>query len=240
MESKIMKKQINRVLFWGSIAAFAVGVAIILEGCAAVGPNPTPPTKAESLIFNTVTNYQTVVIPAYVTNQVQVQSFQTNVQGVVVTQYLTNTVPITVPAQTNQMPTYTETVKPSVKEGIQGAGGILNFLFPGWGSAVSNGLIAALMGWAYARSQKQGANTTATLAQEIEVIRSILQSLPNGAALDNQFVTWIQNHQAEAGILTQVMGVLANKVKNNDAQTAAQQISQAVQALVTSTAPPKV
>lgn len=232
---KTEKTKLNRFLFWGSIVTFAIGIALILEGCAAVGSNPTPPTKAESLIFNTVTNYQTVVVPAYVTNQVTIT--QTNVQGV--TQYLTNTVPITVPAQTNQLPTYTETVKPSVKEGIQGAGGILNFLFPGWGSLATNGLLALIGGWAYARSQKQGANTTAALAQEIEVVRSILQSLPNGAALDNQFVTWIQNHQAEAGILTQVMGVLANKVKNNDAQTAAQQISQAVQALVTSTTPPK-
>lgn len=236
---KTEKTKLNRVLFWGSIVTFAIGIALILEGCAAVGPNPTPPTKAESLIFNTVTNYQTVVVPAYVTNQVQVQSFQTNVQGVVVTQYLTNTVPITVPAQTNQVPTYTDTVKPSVKEGIQGAGGILNFLFPGWGSLATNGLLALLGGWAYARSQKQGVNTTAALAQEIEVVRSLLQSLPNGAALDNQFVTWIQNHQAEAGILTQVMGVLASRVKNNDAQTAADQIAKAVQALVTSTTPPK-
>lgn len=239
MISKTMKKQINRVLFWGSIAAFAVGVAIMLEGCAAVGPNPTPPTKAEGLIFNTVTNIQTVVIPSYVTNQVQVQAYQTNVQGVVVTQYQTNVVPVTVPAQTNQVTGYTETVKPSITQGVQGVGGILNFLFPGWGSAVSNGLIAALMGWAYARSQKRGVNTTATLAQEIEVIRQILQSVPNGAALDSKFVAWIQNHQAEAGILTQVMDVLSSRVKNADAQTAADQISKAVQALVTSTTPPK-
>lgn len=235
MESNIMKNKVNRALFWGSIVAFAVGIALILEGCAAVGPNPTPPTKAESLIFDTVTNYHTVVVPAYVTNQVTVT--QTNVQGV--TQFVTNTVPITVPAQTNQVAGYTDTVKPSVQSGVQGAGGILNVLFPGVGSIVTNALLALLGGWGYLRSQKQGANTAATLAQEIEVVRQLLQSVPNGAALDNQFVAWIQNHQAEAGILTQVMGVLASRVKNNDAQTAADQIAKAVQALVTSTTPPK-
>lgn len=234
-----MKTKLNRALFWASVVTFAVGISLILEGCAAVGPNPGPPTKAESLIFNTVTNYSTVVVPAYVTNQVQVQSYQTNVQGIVITQYLTNVVPVTVPAQTNQVVGYTETVKPSIQSGVQGAGGILNVLFPGWGSLATNGVLSLLFGWAYARSQKRGVDTAATLVQEIEIIRKIVQSVPNGAALDNQFVTWIQNHQADAGILTQVMGLLSSRVKNSDAQTAADQISKAVQALVTSTTPPK-
>lgn len=222
----------NRLLL---LAACFSSLVVLVVGCKALGSNPTPPTKAESLIFNTVTNYSTVVVPAYVTNQVTVT--QTNVLGV--TQFLTNVVPVTVPAQTNLVAGYTETLKPSVASSVQSGGGIANLIFPGWGSIGSN--IVLLLGgvWAYLRSQKQGQNLATTLAQNIETARQLMQSLPNGANLDAAFVQFIQQHQAESGVLQQVINLIGTKVNNNDAQVAAQQISQTLAALNQATTPPK-
>lgn len=225
--------------------SLSLGVAfcaalIALVGCSTFGRNPSPPTKAESLVFQTQTNYVPVVVPAYVTNQVNVISYQTNIQGVVVTQYQTNIVPVTVPATTNLQAQYTETIKPSVQQGAQAAGGILNTFFPGIGSIAVNALLALLGGYGYFRSAKN-ANTAGVLAQNVEVARQLLQSLPNGAALDNAFVAFIQNHQAEENVIQQVIALIASKVSNADAQVAAQQIQQAIQALNQGTAtPPKV
>lgn len=201
------------------------------------GANPSAPSKAESLIYSTTTNYVPVVIPSYVTNQVTVTSFQTNVQGVTVTQYQTNVVPVTVAAQTNLQATYTETLKPGTTAVVQTAGGVLNTLFPGVGSIVTNAVLALLGAWGYARSSKLG-NTTSALTQEIEVARQLLQSVPNGSALDAAFVNFIQSHQADAGVLQQVMNVIASEVSNKDASTAASQIAQTVAALTGATAPP--
>jgi len=243
---KILKSFRNTVkaenlLPWSLVATMAISAlgVFLLQGCSTFGRNPSPPVKAESLIYQTQTNYVPVVVPAYTTNQVQVTSFQTNVQGVTVTKYETNVVPVTVPATTNLEPAYINTVKPSVQSGIQGAGGILNTFFPGIGSIALNALLALLGAWGYLRSSKLG-DTSAALTQEIQVVRQILQSVPNGAALDNAFVQWIQNHQADAGVLKQVMDLIASEVSNKDAQTAAQQIAATVAALTSATTPPKV
>ena len=215
------------------VGIFFVLPFLVLAGCSMFGAHPGPPTKAEGLIFNTVTNTTYVVVPSYVTNVVTVT--QTNVAGVTVFQ--TNTVPVNVAAQTNQVPTYTEILKPSVSSGVQGAGGILNVLFPGIGSIATNAVLALLGAWGYARSSKLG-NTTSALTQEIEVARNLLQSIPNGAAYDAAFVNFIQSHQADAGVLQQVMNTIAAEVSNKDASTAAAQIAQTVAALTGATAPP--
>lgn len=228
-----MKIKTLKVLF---LSVSIVSLSLVIAGCAAMGSNPTPPNKVESVLFNTTTNYVPVVIPAYVTNQVTVTSYQTNVQGVAVTQYLTNIVPVTVPASITNVPSYTETPKQSVTAGVQGAGGVLNVLFPGIGSIASNAVLALLGFYGYLRSSKLG-NTAAVLAQNVQLARNILQSVPNGAALDNAFVTFIQNHQADEGVIQQVMATIAAEVNNSDAKVAAQQIAATVQALTSATAP---
>lgn len=212
--------------------------AVAIVGCSMFGANPSAPTKAESLIFNTTTSSVPVVIPAYVTNQQVITQITTNN----VTLTVTNFVPVTVPAQTNQQPAYTETVKPGVTGVLQAAGAVLNTFFPGIGSIVATGVTGLIGAWAYGRSQKQGANTTSALAAEIQVARQLIQQVPNGAALDNEFVNWIQAHQADAGILEQVMGVVENEINSNSgsqgAATAAQEIASTVAALVNATSPP--
>lgn len=218
-----------------SIGCF-VALASLLVGCSMFGTSPSAPTKTESLLYNTTTNYVPVVVPSYVTNQVTITAVTTNTVGVI--QYVTNTVPVTVAPQTNQVPQYTETLKPGATGAIQGVGGVLNVLFPGVGSIITNGVLALLGAWGYARSSKLG-NTTSALTQEIEVARNLLQSIPGqGSALDAAFVNFIQSHQADAGVLQQVMTTIAAEVSNKDASTAASQIAQTVAALTSATAPP--
>lgn len=231
-----MKDKLSIVVYTVSAALAGLGLAALLSGCGTFGANPSPPNKVEKMLFDTTTNYVPVVIPAYVTNRIDVTSYQTNVQGVLVTQYLTNVVPVTVPAVLTNVPSYTETPKESVKTGIQAGGGVLNTFFPGIGSIAANVLLALIGGYGYFRSAKN-ANTGAVLAQNVELARQLLQSLPNGTALDNAFVTFIQNHQAEEGVINNVISLIGSKVSNNDAQVAAQQITQAIAALNTATAP---
>lgn len=227
-----MKNKLSIAVYTVGGGLIALGLAALLTGCGTFGANPSPPNKAESLLFTTTTNYVPVVIPSYVTNQVTITSYQTNQVGIAVPVYQTNL--ITVPATVTNVPSYTESVKPSVTAGVQGAGGVLNVLFPGIGSIAMNALLALLGGYGYLRSAKN-ANTSAVLAQNVELARQLLQSLPNGTAIDNAFVTFIQNHQAEAGVINNVISLIGSKVSNNDAQVAAQQITQAIAALNTAT-----
>lgn len=235
-----MKDRLSIVVYSTAAALAGIGLAVLLSGCGTFGANPSPPNKVEKMLFDTTTNYVPVVIPAYVTNQIAITRYETNVQGITVPVYTTNQ--ITVPAVLTNAPSYTETPKESVKTGIQAGGGVLNTFFPGIGSIAANVLLALIGGYGYFRSAKN-ANTGAVLAQNVELARQLLQSLPNGTALDNAFVTFIQNHQAEAGVINNVISLIGSKVSNNDAQVAAQQITQAIAALNTATAPatpPKV
>ena len=230
-----MKQTLKEAALGAGIAIAAICVsATVFVGCSMFGANPSAPTKAESLLYTTQTNYVPVVVPSYVTNQQVITTVTTN--NVTVT--VTNVVPVTVAAQTNQVPTYTETLKPGVAGAVQSGGGILNMLFPGVGSIATNAVLALLGAWGYARSSKLG-NTTSALTQEIEVARQLLQSIPgNGSALDAAFVNFIQSHQADAGVLQQVMNTIAAEVSNKDASTAASQIAQTVAALTGATSSP--
>ena len=228
----------NRLIVFAASFSF---LAVVLAGCSMFGASPSAPTKAESLIYSTQTNWVPVVVPVlqYQTNVQVVTATVTNLQGITVTQtnWQTNVLTTTI-QQTNQVPTRTETLKPGAATAVQVAGGVLNVLFPGVGSIVTNGILALLGAWGYARSSKLG-NTTSALTQEIEVARNLLQSIPGqGPALDAAFVNFIQSHQADAGVLQQVMTTIAAEVSNKDASTAASQIAQTVAALTSATAPP--
>lgn len=221
--------------------------AVLLSGCAFAGRNPSAPTKVESMLFTTVTNYVQVtnqvaqIVPVYsnvlqvvtVTNVVPGQApvvVQTNFLTQVVDHYLTNTVTII-----SNAPAYTETVKPTTAASVQGAGSALNMFIPGVGGLVSSGVLGLLSLWGYLRSSKLG-DTSAALAQEIETVRTFLQQLPNGAAYDAALVNFMQAHQAEAGVTSQVLALLAKAVSNPDAQAAATEVQRTLQQLQLSTA----
>lgn len=225
---------------------FLALVAAIVAGCSVLGTNPSPPTGIERLLYNTttstvpvlqvVTNYQVVTViqtnTVPVTNTVGVVAYQTNVVSVQQQQAVVST-------NTVQTPTYTETLKPGVATGVTAGGSILNTLFPGVGAIAVQGLLALLGGWGYLRSTKLG-NTSTALAQEIEAIRTFVQTLPNGQVYDAAFVNFLQGHQAEAGVVQQVVSILGSDISNPDAKAAASQIAQFIQQLQISATPPPI
>lgn len=218
-----------------------IGLMGLITGCASTfGASPSAPSKFESLVFNTQTNYitQTNVVTKTVTNQVTETVTVTNSQNLVIPIVQTNQVVQTVTVtNTVQVPQYIETPKASVTTGVQVAGGIANTFAPGVGTIASSALAALLGFWGYLRSSKlqQANDTTAVLAQNIESILEVVQALPNGSAMANTIKTFIAQHQAEAGVVQQVVQVLENDVSNPDAKTAAQQIINAVNALKATT-----
>lgn len=199
----------------------------------------TPPTKVEKRFFDVETNYvpalhwQTNTVPVYTTNLVTV--LQTNIvaggppQVVTLTNevrnvtWQTNVAQVTV---TNEQ--YRLTPNDTAKQ-IETIGGTVGNLF-GVGGIVSTALAGIFGAWASFRSSRRY-QTAATIAQNVQDIRSFIQKLPNGAAYDAALTKWIAAHQAEAGVTDQVLQLLQNEVSNQDAQYAAEQIRNTLAAL---------
>lgn len=222
---------------------------IILAGCGTFGSNPSPPNAVERALFTTVTNYvpQTnivqQVVPVYTTNEVVVtrtnevpgQPPVTVTNEVTRTNFVTQTV-----AQVTNVPSYTLTPSSATQSGISTIGSAVNTFFPGVGGVVGYGLAALAGAWGYLRSSKLG-NTSSALTQEMETVLEFMGALPNGAQYVTTLKTWMQAHQNDAGVATQVLGMLANDVSNPDAKVAAAQLVTAINALnaQTSTAVPR-
>jgi len=196
---------------------FAIGAALALLlgtviGCAALS---SPPTAAEHLAYDVVTNYVDVPVIKQVVEVVTV----TNTIGQTVTEtnrvYETNIV---------SQPVYDLTPKAAVTAGIQTGGAALNVVAPGIGSMVSAGLLALLAIWGHIRGYN-GANTSQSLAQEIETMREFISSLPNGAKYDTAIVQFLQSHQMENGVAQSVLKILNNNVSNPDAKAALTEIN---------------
>ena len=231
--------------FWALLAT-CLG-AIILAGCSTTG---SPPTAFEQKFFDVKTNVleitvlKTNIVPitTYTTNEITITV--TNKHGV--TEYQTNLVLVpkvvlqeVIQPFTNRVPYYDWTPSTNANQ-IAQTGGAIGGLF-GYGGLISTGLLGIFGIWAKMRSSRNYA-TAANMAQTIETIRSFVQSLPRGAEYDAALVQWMQAHQAEAGVLDQVLEILKNDVSNPDARFAAQQLDAALHALQTPAppAPPKV
>lgn len=179
--------------------------SIILAALVIIGCSSTPPTKTEQKLFTIVTNY-------YPSEVVLTNS------GQVVTQVV-------------QVPAYTYTPGPGGEAAKGVAGSIGNIAAPGVGGPIASGAVGLILAaWAWIRGSKQSA-TANNLAQTIEVARELLKSLPNGAGLDGQLTTWMQNHQAEAGVLPQVLDILDKTVDNPLAKQTSDQLRAALAAL---------
>jgi hypothetical protein len=76
------------------------------------------------------------------------------------------------------------------------------------------------------------------LSQIIETGREVLKTLPNGAALDTAYVSWMQKHQAEAGAIQGVMKIVSKVTDNQSAQKAAEEIADTI-GFIQASAPPK-
>ena len=224
---------------------------IVLAGCGTFGSNPSPPNAVERALFTTVTNYVpatnyvTTTVPQYTTNTVTVtnvvqQPGQPPAQVIVTNEVTrTNFVTQTV-AQVTNVPSYTLTPSSATQSGISTIGSAVNTFFPGVGGIVGYGLAALAGAWGYLRSSKLG-NTSSALTQEMETVLEFMGALPNGAQYVTTLKTWMQAHQNDAGVATQVLGMLANDVSNPDAKVAAAQLVTAINALnaQTSAAVPK-
>ena len=208
---------------------------LVIVGCSLLGATPTAPTALESKLYDVQTNY--VPVPVMVTNQVQttntVTLTNTVTQAVTVTNVVVSTPVVT--TQTNETPTYTWTTKAGVTQGVQTGESLVNTFVPGVGGMIGTGLFALLSLWGYLRSSKLG-DTSSALAQEVEAIREFIKTLPSGANYDQAITSFLQSHQVEAGVASQVLTILSKDVSNPEAAAAAKEIATAV---TVASAPPK-
>lgn len=226
-----------------------------MTACAAL--TSKPPSAIESKLFDVQTNFTPVI--AYVTNtlppviltvtnpapppQIVVVTNPATLQIVTVTNtppaqivMVTNQSPPQIVTVTNEVPAYVFTPKQSATDTATGIGAVTNLVAPGFGTLVSSALTGILAIWAGLRTKKQNA-ITANLTQAIETARSVIKSLPNGAAVGKQFDDFLVDHQQDANILQEV-GLLVDKyVSPDQAQGAATKIIQLVTTPLT-TPPP--
>lgn len=214
----------SKIVFGFSLT-IAIGALLwLLAGCSVVGKNPSPPTKLESGLFDVKTNYVPVVVAVteYKTNVLQVTQIITNTAGVTltVTNWTTNTV--STPAlQTNLQAQYFYDQGAGAQT-VKGVAGGIGALF-GAGGLASTAASLLLGVWGWARSSKNY-QTAANTAQVVETIRQFIKQLPNGSNYDAALVQFMTQHQADAGVLSNVVQLLANEVSNPDAKVAADSI----------------
>jgi hypothetical protein len=190
-------------IYYGLIVG-AIGLAVyLLSGCAT-----KPPTALEQRWFDISTNripaivLQTNVVT--VTNLVGVPIFQTNVVSA-----------------TNYSEEYT--YKPGAgAQSIRETGTAVGNIF-GVGGLVGTAIGGLFSLWGVMRSKKSYV-TAANLSQTIETMREFIRQLPDGQTMDNELINWMQLHQAEAGVLNQVLTLLEKEVNTQDAKVAADHI----------------
>jgi len=237
-QSKVQSPESKvRIKLWPlAVVTMAIlALSSLTGGCSLVGADTSAPNAVERQLFTTVTNYVAVPVQVAQTNYVtkEVVINQTNTVGQIVT--VTNQVeqPVySVVWKTNEVPQYENSVSQKAAATVTGAGGILNYFFPGMGAVASSGILALLGLWAQARSGKRQ-DTSVALAQEVETIREFIKTLPSGAKYDTAITAFLQSHQMEAGVANQVLGILQNEVSNADAKAAITEVQNTLKAVAT-------
>ncbi len=206
-------KTISAVLLLSSSLSLS---AVLFAGCAAT----RPPSPVERSFYDIKTNTVEVVVTK--TNVIN----QTNVIERVVEHDVTNLFPVVtsvtnVTHATNAVASYDLTPNEKAAAVQNTAGLIGNF----WGvGGIASGVLGLLFGlygqWRSSRSNK----TAGALAQIIETGRALLQTTPQGKALDGQWKSWMIEHQAEAGVITEVGKLMQNVVDDKSAQIVAAQL----------------
>lgn len=234
-----MKKTETRIKLWPfAVLAMALLLIPIGGGCSVLGTDTSAPNVVEQKLFTTVTNFVEVPVTKTLTNYVtqDVVVYTTNTVGQIVTVTNTVTQPIySTVTVTNVIPQYQNAVSDNTKATVTAGGGILNTFFPGVGSMVSSGVMALLALWAQLRSGKRQ-QTAAALTQQMETVLEFIKSLPNGTAYKEAITNFLQAHQMEAGVATQVLNLLENQVSNSDAKAAVEEIKNTIAAAQSVTA----
>lgn len=223
-----MKKIKSRIGLVGLIGLIGLMGIIGMLGVGCVGLDRT--------LYNVETNYVPHVVvrtnTVTVTNFVPVVVGTTNVVTVtneigVVTQQ-TNVVTITnlvehriiesqVSATTNLVPVTTLVDKPAAVDAIKTVGGIAGAYIPGAGGLITTALVGLLGIYRNARNKK----TIGALIQGIETGREVLTNTPQGQELFTRYTKWLQSHQREAGVLSEVRRLVDTYADNEAAREAA-------------------
>ncbi len=205
-------------------ALVAVGVAVMLAGCASA------PTAFERKFYDIETNrverlvVVTNVVPVYVTNVavvVETNRATGEAGGILVTnaavaeRWETN-----LTLATNFVESYVftpNTNADSVSNAVGRVTGVFGFPFGDLVGLLVGGLFGV---WGYLRSAK-AQRVAGVLAQVIETGRAVLQTTPQGQKLDEQWKVWMVKHQAEAGVIQEVVALLGKVVDSASAKEAA-------------------
>lgn len=228
-----------------SIAAVSVS---LLAGCSTSQPglfnasNPTPPTSLERQLFDVVTNYAPRVVVQ--TNIIQTTNYATVVVTNVIDQvtqrpvWVTNFAQVTeyatnVVTSTNQVPIY-QLAPGKGSEAATAIGGTVAAPF-GWCGVVS--LVLGALGTTYLSWRNKalaGSVATAnavseTLAQNIQTLRRVIETTPQGAQLGALVKQYLMQHQTENGVIQQVAEIVADVVDEPSAKLAAQEMQKLLQ-----------
>lgn len=202
MKSKAMKLS----------ALVLTATALVITGCKMFGANPTPPSALEAKLFDITTNStpkvvtQTNVVTQYsvvtLTNSVGLVTFSTN------TFFTTNVVDAT-----NIVQAYEYVPKPANTATISAVGTATAPFTAGWGTLISSALVGLYGLWAHLRSTKSTA-TSSALTQEIEAIRAYILTLPQGTKVDAAVTQFMQQHQVESGVASEVLNLIKGYSSN--------------------------
>lgn len=204
----------------------ALGLGLVgMIGCASA------PSKIETALFEIRTNYIPTVITQtnYIPVTNTVTAFVTNTLNQVIDVPVTLvTVRTNVEYLTNIIETTVWTTKTNITTATGTAGAIINTFAPGIGSLVT-AIIGGLLGiWGTARSKNpqidQAQKVAASLAQIIEVGRNILANTPQGTQAAEAWKNWMIQHQAEQGVIQNVITLLEQSVNSQEAKAIADQL----------------
>jgi hypothetical protein len=140
-----------------------------------------------------------------------------------VTLLVTNRIPV---FETNvvQLAVTNLVARPEALATIGATESILNTFLPGVGS-----LVALLLGGLYhGYRQVRNRKVNEALVQGVETARAILETTPQGQAVDAQFVKWLMAHQKEAGVFVTVAKLVDALTDNPAAKLTAKEIAERV------------
>jgi hypothetical protein len=109
--------------------------------------------------------------------------------------------------------------------GIEAAGSVTNTFLPGIGSI----LALVLGGFYHGYRQVRNRKVNEALVQGVETARAVLETTPQGQAIDAGFVQWLMANQKAGGVFTTVTGLVDAYSDNPAARMAAQEIRERLQ-----------
>jgi hypothetical protein len=221
----------TRWLMTGLVAAALAGLAIFVgaSGCKST------PSRFETRFYDINTNLLPRVV--WVTNVVEAGSGEQGAGGAGLKGGVHVTDRIVVPAGgqllplqspvfetnvtmvTNYEEAYTYTPNERARSLSAVAGTAAGLLGP-VGELVALLCAGAFGVWAQIRTTK-ATKVAGVLAQVIETGRAVLQSSPQGQKLDEKWKAWMITHQAEQGVIEDVVKLLATAVDDGTAKDAA-------------------